>query len=99
MPTYTQPGAVWISAGGEIVCRDHGGSCLTAAIVAGQGPEIVTPLDDWLYHSPENAAQFELTCEVCARQLPAEAPRKDHPETETRRPPHTLQPTDAEREL
>lgn len=85
MPTYTQPGAVWISAGGEVLCKDHGGSYLASKIAAGQGPEIITPLDDWLYHSPETAAEFNLVCEVCARQLPAETPANDHAETETPR--------------
>lgn len=83
MPTSTQPGAVWISAGGEVVCRDHAGSYLTSRIAAGHGPKIITPLDDWLYHSPETAAEFNLVCEVCARQLPAEPPAKDRPESAT----------------
>lgn len=88
MPTYTQPGAVWISAGGEAVCHDHGGSYLTSEIAAGEGPHIFTPLDDWLYHSPETAAEHDLACEVCARQLPAETPRRNHAD----------KPTDSERE-
>lgn len=67
MSTYTQPGSVWISEGGEVLCREHGGGYLTAAIDAGAGPHIFTPLDDWLYHSPQIAEQYNLRCEVCTR--------------------------------
>lgn len=65
--TYTQPGSVWISEGGEVVCGTRrGGSYLQNAVAAGKGPRIITPSeDDWLYHSPETAAEYELTCEYC----------------------------------
>lgn len=63
--TCTAAGSVWINEGGMIVCRDHGGDYLESAINAGEGPHILTPLDDWLYHSPEVAAQYNFNCEVC----------------------------------
>lgn len=62
---YTAEGSVWINEGGRIVCRDHGGSYLTAAIAKGKGPHIFTPLDDWLYHPPEIATQYNFNCEDC----------------------------------
>lgn len=76
MLTYIRPGSVWISEGGEVVCWEHGGSYLKTAITAGEGPHILTPLDDWLYHSPEIAREYDLTCEVCARETPPRCPRR-----------------------
>lgn len=67
---YTAEGALWITEGGLISCRDHGGSYLQAAIRAGEGPHIVTPLDDWLYHSPETVAQYDFECETCQHNRP-----------------------------
>lgn len=63
--TYTATGSVWINAGGRIVCRNHGGHYLTTAIKSGEGPHIFTPLDDWLYHPPEIAAEYDFNCEDC----------------------------------
>lgn len=57
---------VWVNAGGRIVCGEHGGDYLTSAIKAGQGPHIVTPLDDWLLCLADEAAELGFECETCA---------------------------------
>ncbi|SMX98918.1 hypothetical protein [Brevibacterium linens] len=63
---YTVEGSVWIEEGGRVVCREHGGGYLTAAINAGEGPRIFTPLEeDWLYHPPEIAEEYSFNCEDC----------------------------------
>lgn len=62
---YTAEGSVWINQGGRIVCRAHGGSYLESAINAGEGPHVLTPLDDWLWHSPKTVALYYFTCEDC----------------------------------
>lgn len=67
MDTYTAKGSVWINVGGRVVCRNHGGDYLRTAIAHGNGPHILTPLDDWLYHSPDIAAEHNLSCEDCPR--------------------------------
>lgn len=65
MSEYTAERSVWINEGGRVVCRDHGGDYLRSAIAHGAGPHILTPLDAWLYHSPELAALHGFTCEDC----------------------------------
>lgn len=79
MPTYTATGSVWINEGGRVVCCDHGGSYLSAAIANGKGPHILTPLDDWLYHSPATAAKYGFTCEDCDRKATQPRPEPTPP--------------------
>ncbi|WP_193072806.1 hypothetical protein [Brevibacterium sp. FME37] len=67
MSKYTAEKSVWINEGGRVVCRNHGGDYLRSAIAHGDGPHILTPLDDWLYHSPEIVTLHNLTCEDCQR--------------------------------
>lgn len=65
MSKYTADGSVWINEGGRIVCPDHGGHYLQTEIAAGKGPHILTPLDDWLWHSPDTAEHHNFNCEDC----------------------------------
>lgn len=66
--------ALWMSNGGEITCKQHGGSYLTAAIAAHpSGQRHTTPLDVWTQVTAADNAEWAalgmgaMVCESCAR--------------------------------
>ncbi|WP_193096582.1 hypothetical protein [Brevibacterium sp. FME17] len=65
MDDYTADGSIWINAGGMITCLNHGGGYLQTAVKNGEGPRIITPLDDWEHFTAEVAAEHGHKCESC----------------------------------
>lgn len=59
---------VWINQNGLAACQGHGGSYLAGAISRGEGPEILTPLDHWIFYPADVAAEHDVECETCKRE-------------------------------
>lgn len=65
MDDYTADGSIWINAGGMITCYAHGGDYLQTAVRNGEGPHIITQLDDWMHFTAAEAAKNNHQCESC----------------------------------
>lgn len=61
----TTDGSVWMNANGMITCLNHGGGYLQTAVKNGEGPRIITDLDDWIHFTAAEAAANGYECESC----------------------------------